>query len=120
MDKLKLPRVFIVLTAVTYRYIFLFINEAYRMVLARGSRTVRKESRLQSLRSLANMLGVLLVRAYERGERVYLAMLARGLDSGARPLDEVKFRRADWIFLTGSFAIFIIILATELQSSAGW
>ncbi|MEM3003913.1 MAG: cobalt ECF transporter T component CbiQ [Candidatus Bathyarchaeia archaeon] len=120
MDRLRLPRAFIVLTAVTYRYIFLFINEAYRMVLARGSRTVRREPRLQSFRSLANMLSILLVRAYERGERVYLAMLARGLSPGARPFSEVKFRSGDWFFLTGSFAIFIIILATELQSSAGW
>ncbi|MBS7623579.1 cobalt ECF transporter T component CbiQ [Candidatus Bathyarchaeota archaeon] len=120
MDRLKLPRVFIVLTVVTYRYIYLFINEAYRMVLARDSRTVRREPRLQSLRSLANMLGVLLVRAYERGERVYLAMLARGLTPKARPSDMAKFRIGDWLFLTGSLGIFIIILATGLEGSSGW
>jgi len=120
MDKLKLPRIFIVMTAITYRFIFLFINEAYRMILAKDSRTTTKESRLQNLRSLTSMFSTLFVRAYEKGERVYLAMLARGFNPGTRLIDEISIRSADWLFLTASFTILTIILSTELLCSASW
>ena len=120
MDQLKLPRIFIILTAITYRFIFLFINEAYRMILARESRTSARESRLQNLRSLANMFATLFVRAYEKGERVYLAMLARGFNPGTRLIDEVKIKFADWLFLATSFTILVIILSNELLPPVRW
>ena len=45
------------------------------------------------------MVTALFLRSYERGERVYLAMLARGY-AGAMPrLAVLAFRRADTVFL---------------------
>ncbi|MCP8306773.1 MAG: cobalt ECF transporter T component CbiQ, partial [archaeon] len=53
MEKFKIPKVFVTMLSVTHRFIFLFINESYRMVLAREARTVNKESPLKSMKSLA-------------------------------------------------------------------
>jgi len=119
MNKLRIPRIFTTMTAMTYRFIFLFIDEAYRMIVAKESRTVRTESRLQSLKAITNMFSTLFVRAYEKGERVYFAMLARGFDTEAGIPDNGKTRWGDWLFLVVSFAICAIVSSTDILRLAG-
>ncbi|MBN2517572.1 MAG: cobalt ECF transporter T component CbiQ [Candidatus Altiarchaeota archaeon] len=77
MEKLKVPRTFIIVLSFLYRYLFLFEDEFMRMRRARDSRNF-SGSWVWKLRTLSNMMGVLFIRAYERGERVYAAMCARG------------------------------------------
>lgn len=100
MERLHFPRLFIQLTAITYRFIFLFTDEAYRMGLAREARTVRKERvvRLRTWRTISSMIGSLFIRAYERGEKVYQAMLARGYSGKFQLLDRLHFSVKDWAF----------------------
>ncbi len=47
-------------------------------------------------RAVAHSAGALFIRSYERGERVYLAMLARGYDGAMPALHEVGAGRATW------------------------
>lgn len=98
VEKFRIPKLFIAMTAITYRFIFLFINEAYRMVLAKEARTVKKEGRLQNMRSLAHIISTLFIRAYERGERVYMAMTARGYSGEVKSMNEMRCSRKDWFF----------------------
>ena len=56
------------------------------MVQARRSRTFRPAGRLD-WGLLTGLIGVLFLRAFERGERVHAAMLARGWDGTVRTLD---------------------------------
>lgn len=83
LRKVKIPRFFISITFMTYRYIFLTLHEVYSLLLAKESRTFSRKRTLSmgTLRFLGNVFASLLVRAYERSERVYLAMVARGYDS---------------------------------------
>ena len=60
------------------RYIDLIAAEARRMRLARLSRG-HDPRFLWQLGATARGVGALFVRSYERGERVHLAMLSRGL-----------------------------------------
>jgi len=55
------------------------------------------------------MIGTLFIRSYERGERVYAAMMARGFDGCSRTLDRLRFSRADAYFVAslGLTLIFI-------------
>lgn len=98
MEKFKMPKIFIAMTAITYRFIFFFINEAYRMILAKEARTVKKEGRLRIIRSLAHIISTLFIRAYERGERVYMAMTARGYTGEVKSMNETRCGRKDWVF----------------------
>lgn len=109
MQELRLPSFFISLTAMTYRYIFLFTNEAYRMGLAREARTVKKERivRLRTWRTLSSMIGTLFIRAYERGEKVYQTMLARGYTGKFHLLSTLKVEAKDYGFV---FSLIIITL----------
>ncbi|MCP8323442.1 MAG: cobalt ECF transporter T component CbiQ [Candidatus Methylarchaceae archaeon HK02M2] len=113
MEKIKIPKVFVMMLSVTHRFIFLFLNESYRMVLAKEARTVKKESRLESMKTLANMITTLFIRAYERGERVYLAMMARGYKGHIKSLSKMKISKNDIIF--GSIIILISITILSIE-----
>jgi cobalt/nickel transport system permease protein len=113
MERFKIPRVFVMMTAVTYRFIFLFINETYRMLLAKEARKVGEEQRMQIMKSLAYIIGTLFIRAYERGERVYLAMTARAYAGETRSLGKMKCGVRDWVFGGASVLICLTVLLIE-------
>ena len=50
------------------------------------------------IRTVGNMIGTLFVRTYERGERVYAAMAARGFNGHSRTLRRLQFRPVDAYF----------------------
>ncbi len=84
--RLGMPVVLVATLQVMYRYLHVLADELERMVQARRSRSFRRSGRLD-WGILTSMIGVLFVRAFERGERVHAAMLARGWDGTIRTLD---------------------------------
>jgi cobalt/nickel transport system permease protein len=77
LRRLKVPPLLVRLLGLTYRFLFVFTEEASRMRRSLAARAF--EGRwLGHVPVLGRMLGVLFLRAYERGERVHLAMAARG------------------------------------------
>ena len=74
---LGLPVLMVELLAFWQRYAHVLTEEWDRMRLARTARTLA-HSRRREFGLLARSLGLLLVRSYERAERVHQAMLARG------------------------------------------
>lgn len=110
LDSLRVPAIFLHLLSLTYRYIFLSIHEASRMVLAREARTFRRGRliSLRELRSLAGIVSSLFVRTYDRSERVYLAMKARGFSiEGSRSPIPTRVKLLDLAFL---FSVSVLII----------
>jgi cobalt/nickel transport system permease protein len=81
-SSIRVPTLIIQLFSLTYRYFFVSIHEAQSVLIAKEARTyVNKRSfNLQSLKDLGAILSSLFIRTYERSERVYLAMKARGFE----------------------------------------
>jgi cobalt/nickel transport system permease protein len=77
MERLGSPKIFTMLVSFMYRYSFILIDEMYRIKRARDSRCFGGRWFWQS-KVIGHMVGVLFLRSYYRGERVYLAMLSRG------------------------------------------
>ena len=107
LEQLRMPRVMVMLLSFMYRYIFVLVDEVMRMKQARDSRNFGG-GRLRQIRTIGNMIGTLFIRSYERGERVYVAMLARGFDGQSRTLDRSNFRRRDTYFGI-NFSLFLIL-----------
>ena len=107
-EQLRIPSLFIMIVSFMYRYIFVLQDELMKMRLAKDSRTVGG-SRWLHIRAQANMLGVLFVRAYERAEKVYLAMCSRGFDGKMRIISDFKLKPGDFIFLAGIEIILVSI-----------
>jgi cobalt/nickel transport system permease protein len=106
LRQLGIPQVMILILSFMYRYIFVLIDEVMRIQQARDSRNFGG-SRLHQLKTIGNIVGTLFIRSYERGERIYAAMLARGFDGQVRTLNRLSFRQADAYF-TAVFCLMLI------------
>lgn len=73
----RCPKIFLMVMAFMYRYFFVLVDELMRMRQAKDSRTLRKNN-WQDIKIFSHLIGLLFVRAYERAERVYIAMCSRG------------------------------------------
>ncbi len=87
MSRLFVPKVFIAMLAFMYRYAFVLWDELEKMQVARRARTFSGGSLLFRWKTFAQMIGMLLIRAMTRAERVHGAMCARGWDGTVRSLD---------------------------------
>ncbi len=74
---LRTPPLLVAIMASMYRYISVLLGEFNAMRRAAASRNLMGSNRWQRL-VIGNMIGALFIRTYERGDRVYQAMLSRG------------------------------------------
>jgi cobalt/nickel transport system permease protein len=98
LERLRAPRLLIVIAGFMYRYVFVIADEARRMRAALVARAYRPRH-LGHAAALGRMVTALFLRTYERGERVYVAMLARGYAGTMPRLAALSFGRADTVFL---------------------
>jgi cobalt/nickel transport system permease protein len=98
LERLRAPRLLTVIAAFMYRYVFVIADEARRMRSALAARAYRPRH-LGQAAALGRMVTGLFLRSYERGERVYVAMVARGYAGTMPRLAVLAFRRADTAFL---------------------
>lgn len=85
LARLGMPAILISTLMFMERYVYVLLEELERMTLARRARMFRRGS--PGLAILTGLLGVLFLRAWERGDRVHSAMLARGWDGVVRSLE---------------------------------
>ena len=97
LARLRFPRAFVAQVQLLHRYLFLVVEEGRRLAQARALREPAR--RLPRLATARRMLGSLLARALERGERVHGCMRARGFDGGWPLLAPRPFRATDALFL---------------------
>ena len=79
LDRLRCPSVFTQIATFMLRYLDILAGDARRMRIARLSRGYDPRF-LWQVKAFAVGIGALFLRSYERGERVYLAMVSRGYD----------------------------------------
>lgn len=87
MGRLGVPRVLVATLLFMERYVHVLTDELSRMITARRARSFRRGGNL-SWSLVTGMLGMLLLRSFERAERVHAAMVARGWDGTIRRLDD--------------------------------
>jgi cobalt/nickel transport system permease protein len=95
---LRFPGLFLQLLQLSYRYLYLLLDELRRLRVALRVRGYRNRMRLHSYRTAGHVVGTLLVRSSERAERVGHAMRCRGFDGCFRALYEPRTGPADVFF----------------------
>lgn len=85
LSRLGVPALITSVLVLMVRYIDVLSAEAGRMRMARLSRGDSPRT-LHQVSAIARGIGGLFLRSYERGERVYLAMLSRGYDGNVPSL----------------------------------
>ncbi|MDH5696761.1 MAG: cobalt ECF transporter T component CbiQ [Dehalococcoidia bacterium] len=92
----RVPKIFVELALLVYRYIFVLLEEIMTIKEAQRVRLGYHNWR-QSMRSLSILGGSLILRAYDRAERVFEAMVARGYTGAMTITYTEHFGRKDFI-----------------------
>jgi cobalt/nickel transport system permease protein len=97
LNHLCLPTKIVDLLLLTYRYIFVIEQEYLRLLAAMRIRSFCPGTNIHTYKTYAYLIGMLFVRASDRAERVYQAMLCRGFKGKFYSLHEFSFSRLDWV-----------------------
>ncbi len=111
---LRAPRLLVAIISFMYRYLFVLADEAARLLRAREARSAAAAANqgggsiLWRAKVAGGMVGQLFIRSFERSERVYNAMLARGYRGQLMTMNPHDLTRQDWAGLGA--AIFLLAL----------
>ncbi|MCY1145052.1 cobalt ECF transporter T component CbiQ [Actinoplanes sp. Pm04-4] len=96
LDRLHCPTVFTQIATFMLRYLDVLADDARRMRIARLARGYDPRF-LWQVKAFAVSVGALFLRAYERGERVYLAMVSRGYAGRMPVLQSARASTGQWV-----------------------
>ena len=96
VSRLGMPVVICQMILLSNRYIHVFLQEMKRMYRGMKVRGFERRTNIETMRSLGNFLGMLIVRSFDRTQRVYDAMLSRGYSGVFPTYIEFSANRADW------------------------
>lgn len=112
LARLRVPATLVDIMRFMVRYADLVVAQWRRMGVARASRGFSPVSP-RGWGTLARALGVLFVSAFERGERVHVAMLSRGFGGTMPPMGHRRdvAARWGWVALWPAAAVVVTALA---------
>lgn len=117
LEQLGMPRVFAVQLHFLYRYIFVLTDEGGRVSRARELRSFGGKG--LGMGSYSSLTGNLLLRTWERAERIHRAMLTRGFIGEFHARQVSRFGGREWFFLLGWSTIFVILRFNNLSRLVG-
>jgi len=109
MTALRVPAKFSFLFLFTYRYLHVISEEYARLATAARLRGFVPATDGRTYRTYAALVAMVLVRSYDRSQRVYQAMLLRGFTGVFPSLDRFAAGRADAVFL--ALVLVVAVLA---------
>jgi len=123
MRTVRLPRLLVAMFGLMWRYLFVLADEALRLLRARAARSGRPVlpaggADLRPIPRLVwraqvsgGMAGNLFLRAFERSDRIYVAMLSRGYDGEVRSLPLPPLALSGWLTLAGGLSVLAFLLS---------
>lgn len=97
LRRLHVPNMIVNLFEMTYRYCGTLLGEAASMFTAYQLRGIHKKG--LAIKHMGSFVGQLLIRSFDRAERVYSAMKCRGYPGWEQGLPPGRFKTADACFL---------------------
>ncbi len=110
LQSLKMPKAFVMILSMTYRYVFVLVGIAQDMSMALKSRTMNPERSGDVRKWLGATIGVLFRRSMNTSELVNLSMISRGYDGRVRKVTRFHAQGFDWAFLGFLVGLGVILL----------
>ena len=108
LESMRLPKMITEMLGFAYRYLFLFIEEAKRLLTAKKSRSIGKIRVWREWKTSMSIASVFFPRVLDRSQTIYFAMLSRGY-SGTLPNSvTLHLNRRDYLF--GFFFHLLLVL----------
>jgi cobalt/nickel transport system permease protein len=119
MRAVGIPRLLVGMFGLMWRYLFVLVDEAFRLMRARTARSgtnVETGRRVGGsiawrARMTGGMAGNLFLRAFERSDRIYFAMLSRGYNGEIRSLPPPQFSRESGLILAAGLVFLVLLLS---------
>ena len=100
MGQLHFPDKITHLFLFTFRYIHVIYKEYHKLINAMKIRGFVPRTNMHTYKSYAYLVGMLLVRSYDRAERIHKAMLCRGFNRKYYSLTQFSLKFEDIFFLS--------------------
>ncbi|UFS68676.1 cobalt ECF transporter T component CbiQ [Geomonas sp. RF6] len=117
LERLGMPRPFSVQLLFLYRYIFVLAEDASRAVRARQLRAFGDSGMKISV--YVSLLGHLLLRTWQRAERIHMAMLSRGFTGTFHTRHNYRFGPREAFFVAGWCTFFILLRLHNISQLVG-
>lgn len=114
LHRLKVPEALVYLLMFTVRYVEVLQAEYLRLRIAMKARGFRAGNNRHTYRTFGYLIGMMLVRAIERSERILAAMRCRGFTGRIPLLDDLAFSSRDLTFALSFAGVVAILAAIEL------
>lgn len=125
MRAVRIPRLLVAIFGLMWRYLFVLVDEVLRLTRARAARSGHSDradvrpggSWAWRARVTGGMAGNLFMRALERSDRIYMAMVSRGYDGEVRSTPLPALGTTHWTLL---FAGLVFLVLLQLFSHLLW
>lgn len=115
--RLKVPAIFVLIVNMIYRYISVALEETVNMYTAYSLRA--PNSKGIKMRDIGSFMGQLLLRSFDRGERVYFAMKCRGFKGTYKYIPTPKLKNIEWVGIMVFLFVMIFIRFVNVSSIIG-
>lgn len=119
LQKIGLPEKLCLLLLFTWRYIAVIRQEYLRQLRCVKARGFQPRTSLHTYRTYAWLVAMLLVRSWDRAERVHQAMRCRGFSGRFHSLARFRRTAADWWLLASCLGAGTMLLAIDYASRRG-
>jgi cobalt/nickel transport system permease protein len=118
MRAVRISRLLVAMVGLMWRYLFVLVDEALRLIRAREARSghpAQSGARVGGsiawrARVTGGMAGNLFLRSFERADRIYAAMIARGYDGEVRALPLLPITRGQWMVLVLGLGMLVLLV----------
>lgn len=112
-----LPSIFVSQLLFLYRYLFVLMEEAMRMVRARDMRSFGRRG--LDARTAVRIIGALFLRTVERAERIYSAMLSRGFRGDIPSMKRQEIQVNDVLFVVATAVMLLVFRLVSIPDLVG-
>jgi cobalt/nickel transport system permease protein len=106
LSLLRIPSIFVLLFLLTYRYIFVLMDEASRLLKAYALRAPDQKG--VKIKVWGSMVGQLLIRTYNRAQTIYQSMILKGYNGRYNITIGTGLRLKDAVYFV-AWVVFIVI-----------
>lgn len=112
--KLKMPKDLAMILSIMVRFLFIFLDELEAIRKSQKSRNFdihsKKTSYKWRVRQVGYSIAMMFLKAYEKGETVYLSMASRCFSDKSELYNSKKhFEKAEYIYLISTIGLIIIV-----------
>jgi cobalt/nickel transport system permease protein len=113
--KLGMPREFAMIFSLMIRFLFMFYDELERIMHAQKARNFdifnKKTTYMWRMKQVGYTIAMMFLRAFERGETIYLSMVSRGYSDQSKLYHDTKrkFGRNEYFFIATTIILIVCL-----------